>query len=418
MKRTVVYVFLIIISISITGCSKFFAPTYPKEEISVGIQELCRKEYSITEKIDVKIVGKTLGVRIHLDGLLDINLKLQEEALDKIQKLFRIMRRVCLSTDADLDFYIIIGFDKTLGVEVVFYSYVTDLQKAIAGWMSPEDYFQRLIKTMRLDTLRWGNTRIKKLLKDLESGSIIKVIVDNFAAGTKLSSLNPEFLKILTELSKKDHIRIELIKEYSIPVGTEKRLYYLEAKEYFTPKLENTAELSYPSGTIHKLYILITMEELNPAIEAIFSEEDLPEKYRSLGLPDIWIEDDFFVEDLAFHKFLSSQIVQRIQAELSKDKEEKEEIIPFSMEGNFIIKEAIDMEVRLKDPSENILNLTFRPKNDKVKDFVVTEEIFELTTKTIRDVCNKYKFYDLGKIQFQDHKGNSLLVLDKPNLFK
>lgn len=404
-----------IIILTSTGCGKLFAPTYPKDEIPNAIQKLCKEEYKITEKVDVKIAGRTLGVRIHFDELLDINLKLQEKAVDKLQDLLRIIRRICLSTDAELDFYVIIGYEKKLGIEVVFYSYVDDLKRAIAGWMSPDDYFLRLIKTMRMDTLRWGGNRIDKFIKDMEGGNMVKVVVNNLATGTKLSDLAPSFLKILTDLSKKSYIRWYLIKTNSVPVASQERLYHIEAKEYFTPRLEEAENLQYPSGTIHNLYILIAMEDLNPVIKSIYSPETLPGKYAKLGPPSAWNEEDFFVEDLVFHEFLSTQIVQRIQSELGGDKEEEKET-PFTLRGDFIIKDRLDTHVKLPDPSKNIFKMTISPKKGKVLE--IPQKVKDLILKTIKDVCDKYKFYDLGEIQLVDNKGEHLLTVDKLTLFR
>lgn len=414
MKKKILLILIIFLFIH-TGCSKFFSPTYPKEEIPNAIQKICKQEYGITEKIEVKIAEKTLGVRIHLDELLDINLKLREEAVDKLQDLLKIIRRVSLSTDAELDFYVIIGYEKKLGIEVIFYSYVDDLKRAIAGWMSPDDYFQRLIKTMRMDTLRWGNNRIDKFIKDIESGNMIKAIVNNFATGTKLSNLSPEFLKILTDLSKKTYIRWYLIKTNSIPTASQERLYYIEAKEYFTPKLDELEKLQYPSGTIHKLYMLIGMEDLNPVINSIYTASTLPEKYVKLGTPSTWNENDFFLEDFIFHEFLSTQIVQRIQFELGEEKEKDKEM-PLSLKGDFIIKDKLDTQIKLTDLSQNIFKLTIEPKKGKTLE--IPQRIKDLILKTIKDVCDKYKFYDFGQIQLVDKSNNLLLTIDKPSLFR
>lgn len=416
-RKLILIIFLFLLTN--TGCSNIFAPTYPKNEIPDAIKNLCEQEYGITEKIDVKIVGKTLGVRIHFDELLDINLKLQEGTLDKLQDILKIIRRVCLSTDANLDFYIIIGYEKKLGIEVVFYSYVDDLKRVIAGWMSPDDYFSRLIKTMRMDTLRWGNSRIDKFAKDIESGNMIKVIVNNLATGTKLTDLSPEFLKILTDLNKKNYIRFYILKTNSIPTSSQERLFYIEAKEHYTPVVEETDKLQYPSGTIHKLYILVGMEDLNPIIESIYTLENLPEKYLNLGSSDTWIEDDFFVEDFVFHEFLSTQIVQSIQSELNEDKEKDSaegRESSYIFKGDFIIKNKINTQVKLADPSKNIFKMTIKGKKNKTSE--IPQQLKDVILKTVRNVCDKYKFYDLGEIQIVDNKNNQLLTIDKSTLFR
>lgn len=406
-----ILLFLILLS---SGCGKIFAPTYTKDNIPSSIQKLCREEYGIGEKVDVKISGKTVGVRLHLDELLDINLKLQEKALDKLQKLLRIIRRICLSTDADLAFFVIIGYEKKLGIEVMFYSYIDDLKRVSADWMSPDDYFQRLIRNMQMDTLKWGNNRIDKFLNDMESGNMLKVITNDFSKNVKFSELNTEFLRILTDMNKKSLIKWSLVKSNSIPVGSQERLYYIEAKEYYTPAPNLNHELQYPSGTIHKFYILITIDDLNALIKNIYTPQTLPKVYAELGEPSKWNANEFFVEDITFQEFLSFQIVQRIQTELSEEKKEDNEI-SFSLKGDFIVKDRIDTQVKLADPSENIFKITISPRKQKKPE--IPQKIIDIVLNTIKDVCNKYKFYDMGEIRLEDNKGNPLLTIDKPTLF-
>jgi hypothetical protein len=411
--------FLIILAICIStvGCSKLFEPTYPKDKLTTIIPEICKEEYKITDKISVKISGKTLAVRIELDQLLDKNLKLQESSLEKLQNLLKVIRRVCLSTDAELDFFLIIGYEKTLGIEVIFYSYIDDLKRAMAGWMSPDDYFQRLIKNMQLDTLRWGNNRIEKFIKDIESGNMVKLLVNNFPAGLKMSELSPEFLKILTDLSKKTYIKWSIVKMNSVSVGGQERLYYIEAKEQYTPIPEEQASLQYPSGTVHKFYLLLNVDDLKTLINNIYTPSKVPEKYMKFGTPSKWDPNDFFIEDFTFQDFLSTQIVQQIQSELSSLKKENEEIeLSYSLKGDFIIKDKIDTQVKLKDPSNNIFKVTLNPKKNNVID--LPKKTIDIMLKSIREVCEKYKFYDIREIQFVDNKGNALAVIDKLTLFK
>lgn len=411
----------IILILASAGCSRLFAPTYPKDKLQESIQNICKKEYNINEKIDVKISGKTLGARIHLEELLDINLTLQKDALEKLQDLLKTVRRVAFSTDAELDFFVISGYEKKLGIEVSFYSYLDDMRRISADWISADDYFQRLVKDMRLDTLRWGNIRIDKLIDDIETGNIAKVM----AKDLKLSELNPDFLKILLDLSKKNYIRWSLTKINSIPISSEERLYYLEAKEYYTLNADVSEPPQYPSGTIHKFYILIAIEDLNAVISSIYTTNNLPEKYAQLGDSAKWNANEYFVEDYAFHKFLSNQIIQRIQSQLSDEKKEDEikddekneiEKNDYSLKGDFIIKDKLDSQVGLTDPSNNILKIIISPKGGKKLE--LPQNIKDIILKTVKDVCTKYKFYDMGEIQMEDNKGNSLLVIDKPTLFK
>lgn len=422
--KKVLFLIIFVLCVSSIGCGRLFAPSYPKAELPKIIQNLCKEEYGITDKIDIKIAGKTLGVRITLDELLDINLKLQEKPLEKLQDLLKVIRRICLSTDADLSFFVLIGYEKKLGIEVIFYSYIDDLKRVIAGWMSTDDYFQRLIKNMQVNTLRWGNNRVEKFIKDIEACNIIKIVVNNFSTGLKLSELNPDFLKMLADLGKKSYVKWSIIKCNSMPVANQERLYYIEAKEYYTPKPEVIEAFQYPSGTVHKLYILIKIDDLNAVITNVFTPASLPEKYVKLGAPSTWNAEDFFVEDFTFQDFLSTQIVQRIQSELGgniKENRENEQTkdakeTSYSLKGDFVVRDTLDTQIKLTDPSKNIFKITINSKKSTTVD--LPQKTIDLILKTTREVCDKYKFYDLGEIRLEDSRGNSLFTIDKSTLFK
>ena len=420
MKNIALLILFAVLVSCTTSCSKLFDPTFSKNAIPNAIKDLCKEEYNITNTIDVNIEGKTLGVRIHIDNLLDTNLKPNVESLDKIQKLLMIIRRVCLSTDADLDFYVITGLDNNLGIELVFYSYTTDLQKVVAGWMSRNDYFQRLIKTIQLDTFRWGNLAISKLFKDLETGNIIKVIVNNFGKGTKLSNFNTSFLKILSDLNKKSYIKWQILEQLSVQVDSQERLYYIKAKEFFTPNQEYIDKISYESGDLHEIYVLVAIVDLNTIIKDIYLSDNLPDSLKNLGDPSTWNQNKFYVKDFIFEDFLAKQIVQRIQFKLSKPTTTEEDANPtgsFIIKGDFLVDDQVDSEITLRNPNRNILSLTFTPSKNKEKNISISKELIDIVMKTIGEVCDKYKYYSVEQINILDHNGNSISSLKTSSLF-
>lgn len=415
---------LVLIFIS-SGCGWWNEPTYKKEQIPESIQKICKEEYGLTEKVEVKISGKTLGVRVHFEDLLDMSFKLQEKALEKFQDVLKVIRRVCLSTDAEFDYFIIVGLEKKIGIEVVFYSYIDDLKRVMAGWMSPEDYFQRMVKSMQLDTLRWGDTRMSKLIKDIEARSVVKILMGNFALGTTPGNLSPDFLKMLSDLGKKTYVKWFVQVTKSVQTDWQERLYYIEAKEYYTPKAEEAENLSYPSGVIHKYYILMGIEDMNPVVKSVYTKEELPKKYADLGDPLLWKENEFFVEDFVFHKFLSTQIVQRIQYKLTdpekikrseNDEKELEKKLPaFTMKGDFIVPDGVNMNAKIEDASKNIFKLSFSAK--KGKKLELPKDVIDLSVNTVKEVCDKYKFYDVGEIQLMDDKDNIIYSAVKKDIF-
>lgn len=413
-----------LISFLISGCSKVFAPTYPKETISEAIVQICQKEYNITEKIDVKIAGKTLGVRLHLPKFFRLAKKQQEKLFDeKIIPIFKVLRRVIFSTDAELEFFIIQVLDESMGAELQYYNYITDLRKFNAGWISPEEYqTKRLVKNLQLDTLKWGKTKILNLISDIEKRNMLKVLLGNFGEKFNIKLLSPEFLKILSDVGKKQFIKWHVLFENSIQFAPQKRLFYIEAKEYYIAKPDKIGTLSYPNGTIHKFYILISIKNLVPVIEAIYTEESLPSELRELGPPEKWKEDEYFVKDYTFPEFFSNQVIQGIMAEFikpgkenSKKEEEETSPPPFTLDGQFIIEEL--PATHSHGYPKNVMKIIVKFKNTanvgELKD-----RIIEATLKSIKESCKNYKFYKIGRVLVESTDGTVLYSIEYPQLFK
>jgi len=127
------------------GC----APTYPKEIVDEAIVQLCREEYSVDVK--VKVLGKTIGVYIPLEGLFDQTLNISQEAADKINNVILSVSRVTLSTDAPIDFYIVIAQDPMLPeIEVVVVRYVADIKMLHYSQISRGEFAKRMIIEVKL----------------------------------------------------------------------------------------------------------------------------------------------------------------------------------------------------------------------------------------------------------------------------
>ena len=127
------------------------APTYPREKIVEGVKQLCKKEYSVD--VDVKIVGKTLGVRMPIAGLLDIKkFQINPKALEKLDGVMLSVSRVALSSDKSIDFYTVITADKDIpGTEVVITRYVGDLSRYLYGDISRGEFTKRMILDVRFN---------------------------------------------------------------------------------------------------------------------------------------------------------------------------------------------------------------------------------------------------------------------------
>jgi len=129
------------------GCIFFLAgcgPTYPKDKLITSLTELCKKEYGVD--VSVQVVGKTLGVMVPLDKLLDSTLKLSPDVGDKLDGVILATSRVVLSTDHPLDFYVVVAQDKRIpGIELHLTRYIQDIRRLNYGDLSRTEYTKRML---------------------------------------------------------------------------------------------------------------------------------------------------------------------------------------------------------------------------------------------------------------------------------
>ncbi|MCK4532188.1 hypothetical protein KAU39_00250 [bacterium] len=139
-KRELIYLLICgFLMLGITACT----PTFPREKVSESIIKICKENYDLD--VEVKITGETLSVGIVLDNLIEENFYFTKEAKNKIDRIFLTVTRVCLSTDAPLDFFVIICRDTVSEVDVSFVRYIDDIKKSFFRYISQEDYFNRLV---------------------------------------------------------------------------------------------------------------------------------------------------------------------------------------------------------------------------------------------------------------------------------
>ncbi len=142
----------------LSGC----APTYPKEKITKGIIDLCKKEYKVT--VDTKVLGNTVAVYLPVEHLFDAVLSLDTKASKKINDVILGVTRVTLSTDAKFEFYVVIAQDpKMPEIEIVYIRYVGDVKRFLLGDISRDEYAKRAVIQMKTPP----QMEREKILKDL-----------------------------------------------------------------------------------------------------------------------------------------------------------------------------------------------------------------------------------------------------------
>jgi len=124
----------------LSGCGA----TYPEEKLEESIVDLCQKDFGVS--VTTKIAGNTVAVRFSTENLFDGMFNLNPEASRKINDVIMAVSRIVLSTDAELDFYIIFAQDPEIpDLEIVYIRYVKDVKRFMYGGMSRDDYTKRAI---------------------------------------------------------------------------------------------------------------------------------------------------------------------------------------------------------------------------------------------------------------------------------
>ena len=177
----------------LAGCSSSISPTYLTEDISSAIQDICKSEYGL--EVRVKLVGGTLWIflpvedmftkseslekyaeRFNVDytqgefkeGLLKMDYlirsvpettkpsgyKYDKPVLEKINNVWKVLRRVIFSTDhskaSSPQFFCLVTADIKNGFQIQDLFYSLDLKKVSYEFISWNEYQHRSIQETRV----------------------------------------------------------------------------------------------------------------------------------------------------------------------------------------------------------------------------------------------------------------------------
>lgn len=185
-KKLISRIFLVVGTLCVlsqSGC----APTYPRGMVDDAIIQLCREEYDV--EVKVKILDNTVGVYIPIESLFDPTLNISKDAAKKINDVMLSTSRVTLSTDAELDFYIVIAQDPVLPeIEVVLIRYVKDIKMLHFDRISRGEFVKRMIVAVKITP----QAQKEKVLRNIFSRLNIKEadeLVDEYLETSKITSI-------------------------------------------------------------------------------------------------------------------------------------------------------------------------------------------------------------------------------------
>lgn len=184
---------LLIVTSFISGCTSSTKPTYIAQNIEENIRSICKKEYKIDVK--VKLAGKTLWIYLPFEniftssekpekyierfaveqskaGMKDSTLEVEylvktvpeqekfqqvkytEETSEKINHIWRILRRVVFSLDtksqSGIEFFCLIIADTANGFEVKNTFYYTDIKKVSYSYIGWIEYQHRTLQDVNV----------------------------------------------------------------------------------------------------------------------------------------------------------------------------------------------------------------------------------------------------------------------------
>ena len=389
---------IILLSTVLSSCNK---PSYPTGKVEDSVLKLCKDEYKL-ENVKTKITGSTLGVYIPVKGLVDPDLKLNQDAGKKIEDVAMSIHRVVTSTDQPLKFYILTARDtKTTGAEFILTGFVYDVVRVRLFDISRGEYFQRILRDFRFNSSIAGEQKIRALFDSLNQNA-------SLAENVK-SIFYPIYM-----IGKKNTQKIEIAEVESKEISDHESLFYVKTKEEYeaAPGFEAYTTI-FPPGFTNEYLLLIDLSLLTSPVKEVVSKyfysnneirqrnlKDTFEQYKDIGLIGI---DGFPKKDLDIGWFLGQQISRRIKSLFEENEKLKNKFKVASSLGG--IENGV---FRFKFNISSDKNL---PENEKR----IFSEILQMTGT----VLHLYSFEDYKGVEFiNGPNGERKVYLSKEDLEK
>ena len=383
---------------AIAGCK----PTYTNENIEQSIIKICKDDYKID--IKTKRIANTLGVYVPINGLFESkaqikgreaapedilsDIKFSKEAADRIGDVSMALSRAVLSTDAPIDFYVLVASDtKATGLQIIITRYAMDIKRLMLEDVSQGEYHQRLLMDMDFGPVNGAEETVKEFFYDLSRLSSQAIITRYFSKITNIRVESSDFFLYLSELSYKATRRFYVTEIKGAQIDKTKVLVKCKVRENYTPAAgyENFKFL-YPSGFTNEYLILLDTSYIPYMIEQVLpllKDAPLPERFKAYEKPDAWEKGGFFLEPITLPEFLARQLASRI-------------------------RELYQTDSRLKNKfAINLIKGEYQPQQKKFKVMFDIEAKgirperadFNDVWKIISDVLRHYDFKDFASVE-------------------
>ncbi len=309
-------------------------PTYPKARVAQAVVELCRAEYHLEATAVLK--GHTLAVLLpatHLFEspvtitsetdvrLLNQQLKFSSQGMDQLQHVALIVRRVILSTDAPIEFYLVMIRDAEGGqIELRWLGHILDLKRLNAMDISQGEFLKyRSVIYFRPVPAAGARRTVEQLFEDVRHRAPISTIAKHFSSQADLRSLLPFLVEQMVPASRPGEGMATLAEIRTHHVGAETVLVFARTLIPSTgtqPVREQGYYFIVETGELHGVIRQVIPVILRPFPDATLGRWQIPKGFARYGPPERWAEEELFVEPVQLPAFLAEQIARRVRVDL------------------------------------------------------------------------------------------------------
>lgn len=140
----------------LSGCGPKY--TYPASTVPKAVETICKQENQLF--VEARVVGKTVGVLLYTDDLIDAKGQVPSQVHEKMGKVMQAATRVALSTDLKLDFCKVVLRDTKSDNELAITRSLDDIKRANADALGIEESINRTLfgqgKYKRLEPMQTG----------------------------------------------------------------------------------------------------------------------------------------------------------------------------------------------------------------------------------------------------------------------
>ena len=428
--------------------------SYPEEKVASAIKEICSKEYKI-EDVEVKFSGKTIGVFLPLKKLftMDVRQELlsgnvanleslfepEPEAMEKLENVLFTISRVILSSDREIDFYVLQATDiESTGLQLVLLGYVPDVRRVRLWDISRTEYRKRVLHELKFNRSVLWEKPIRQMFELANEGNLN---FENAKRFFSVPALTPEILSpllyhFMSSLETKNDLKIELNGIRSRVYRNNQSLVYAKITEHYHAKPDApSGSFLYPSGTTLEYLFVVepSAKQFKIAQVIPFYYVDENNALKKVPLPadldldrnlDSWPER-FNLEEVQVGEFLARQLNRRIQAILLSDERIHHTIRHAQV--NFSYRKPTE----LISGSRPYFSLYFdfitkNMRKTRTLDYVIADEdvlyLMDLILREFADLVRSYRFsnYEYLELVWEPAGADSILKLfpERLNLFR